>query len=313
MRRSLQLVAVAVALFLGVAQANAETTVKPIASWHLDGHGGFAFGFGSAWIAGGGVVLRVDPATNKTIAKIDVGLSAAWPQIARGSVWVRTGKGTSRIDPATNKVVGTIAAGTVYGFGSFWDVTSGGDLQRIDPTSGKVVATIAVQGHVNWAPQLAVGLGAVWVGSADRHAVVRVDPVADKVVAVISGVSHEDSLLEVGVGYGAVWAHANAAAGGRGILYRISASRNKIVHSLKTSASGSGKYGGTQLGFGGDSIWTGNANSTVSRVTSNGRRVIAALPSPVAGPEFIAYGFGSIWLCDDIGGVVRSDAKAFRG
>ena len=55
MRRSLHLIAAAAALFVGVVQANGETTVKPIASWHLDDHGGFAFGFGSAWVAGGGV------------------------------------------------------------------------------------------------------------------------------------------------------------------------------------------------------------------------------------------------------------------
>jgi hypothetical protein len=62
-----------------------------------------------------------------------------------------------------------------------------------------------------------------------------------------------------------VWAHQNAAANGRGLLDRIDPATGNVLSTLTTSTTPGGKYGGTEIAFGAGSIWTGNANGTVSR------------------------------------------------
>ena len=82
-------------------------------------------GGGSVWLAGtpqalwvsngdDGTGARVDPATNRTVATIQVGRRPADSGIVGGDVWVpnREGNTLSRIDPATNRVVETVDVGT---------------------------------------------------------------------------------------------------------------------------------------------------------------------------------------------------------
>ncbi len=286
-------------------------TANPVATWQITRPGGISFGFGSAWLPDGDRVLRIDPQTNKTIATVKVGVGAAFSFLALGSVWVATAVGTYRINPATNKVVGTIPHGRIFGEGSLWDVDASGRLLRIDPASGKTVAEIAVQGSVDWQPELAMGFGSVWVGSGDEHKVIRVDTKTNKVVARIGGVSTDYSLLPVGVGFGSVWAHANAA-GSSGILYRVDPATNKVVASEAVGdAQHGGQYGGTDVAFGDGSVWTADSSPAVSRVDPKTNAVIATVGVAVV-PEYIEFGYGSIWV-DTKGGLqqLRIDAAAF--
>ena len=154
-----------------------------------------------------------------------------------------------RIDPRTNKVVGKVEAGRLYAFGSFWDVTSDGDVIRINPSTGKVAARVNIQGPPNWQPQISAGFGSLWVASADQHTVMRVDPKANKVIATISGLSPVDSLLAIGVGFGSVWADENAGANGQGLVYRINPSTNKVSATITASQPPGGQYGATQVAF----------------------------------------------------------------
>lgn len=279
-------------------------------TWELSSPGGFAFGFGSAWVVANGDLLRIDPATNRTVASVRIGSGAAWPVIALESVWVRTPSGTLRVDPATNEVVGQIAAGRVFGFDSFWDV-SGGMVQRINPQTGEIVAQIQVQEAVDWEPQLAVGAGAVWIGSGDEHAVMQIDPTTNRVTNTITGLSADYSLLAVGVDFDAVWAHANAG-GSDGTLYRIDPASGTVVAVIPVSDQVGGQYGGTNIGFGGGAVWTANASGTISRIDPETNAVRATMPT-VAEPLFIAYGFDAVWVCSEgTGRVVRIDAAEFR-
>ena len=102
-----------------------------------------ATGLGGIWTLnqGDGSVSRVDPATNKVSATIEVGVPGGGGDIAvgEGAVWVTAnGKPLSKIDPATNRVV------TQY-------VGKGGDAMR-------------------------VGLGSVWLSNHEFHEVWRIDP-----------------------------------------------------------------------------------------------------------------------------------------
>lgn len=100
-------------------QTNEVAEEMPLESSHPQS---ITFGAGSVWIANGEgscTVSRVDPETNKEVARIDTGLSVFDVAIGGGSVWavgdVIDSPGCKesykesalvRIDPATNKVVG---------------------------------------------------------------------------------------------------------------------------------------------------------------------------------------------------------------
>ncbi|MGZ4365788.1 MAG: protein kinase domain-containing protein [Gaiellaceae bacterium] len=88
-----------------------------------------ATGAGSVWItaAGGGVLWRVDPTTNKLTATIPAGGGASGVAVGFGSVWVADAmSGTvNKIDPHTNRLIDSIDVGddpqqVAVGFGRVW-------------------------------------------------------------------------------------------------------------------------------------------------------------------------------------------------
>jgi len=157
---------------------------------------GLGAGCGSVWVTteNGTVLYRIDPATDKVVARIDVGQAmCGTPAFGFGRVWVPDCNfgphGLVVVDPATNHVVRTLAdqvAGSVgIGAGSVWAGP------RIDP------ATLSEQpllrtGHDDLA--ITFGDGSVWVSDAVcscsklRHHQVnvsRIDPATGKVIATI--------------------------------------------------------------------------------------------------------------------------------
>jgi YVTN family beta-propeller protein len=100
-----------------------------------------------------------------------------------GSLWVTTNHGELvRVDPTTNRVlakisVGSFPVGIVEGFGSMWQANhDDGTLDRIDPTSNRVIATIPVGPGP---AQLAVAGGMVWVANTDST-LARIDPATNR-------------------------------------------------------------------------------------------------------------------------------------
>jgi YVTN family beta-propeller protein len=87
-------------------------------------------------------VSRIDPATRKVVATIQVGSNPGNAAVAGdGTVFVPNvfSDTVSRIDPATNKVVDTISVGskpfpTAFAFGDIWVPCYGGrTVDRIHP------------------------------------------------------------------------------------------------------------------------------------------------------------------------------------
>jgi DNA-binding beta-propeller fold protein YncE len=150
-------------------------------------------------------VVRIDPETNRVVARIKAqapsGIAAG-----AGAVWVVTrDERVLRIDPETNTVsrvfvLPSEAAAPVFGGGSLWLIVylGAGNVWRFDP------ATLTVSGTTSTSPgttSLALGAGAVWAGNPDGT-LWRLDPVAVAPVAKIVLGSHP---ADVAVGSKAVW------------------------------------------------------------------------------------------------------------
>jgi YVTN family beta-propeller protein len=151
------------------------------------GAGATSFGAGSLWMCNvhgdtDGLV-RVDPATNKVQAQLDVsanqGLEGYQVMALAQAVWVVASDGTTtaleRIDPATTTV--SVSA-EVPGIGlaadeqGVWGLSSQG-LLRFNPQTAQVEGRLMLQGGAG----IALGAGSVWVAKSDGT-LLRITPTA---------------------------------------------------------------------------------------------------------------------------------------
>lgn len=113
-------------------------------------------GFGSVWALGKGVVVRIDPATNRATSRIELPAYAYGLAVGEGAVWVACCAGGPpgsgiwprliRVDPATETAsmfAKTLASPSSIAVGSgyvWWGNSSeAGAMQRIDPATGAQV------------------------------------------------------------------------------------------------------------------------------------------------------------------------------
>jgi DNA-binding beta-propeller fold protein YncE len=150
---------------------------------------GITVAYGRVWVAepkeGPGIVLRIDPRTNRVSGPpIRVGTGAGQIIAGSGALWVTNGNGNgsvSRINPATGVVTRTlvnIPDVDAVGAGSLWVTPGHGGIQRADPATGQVTATIRVPNAVRaifWA-------GSTWVLTSSPSAIVRIDPTSNRIV-----------------------------------------------------------------------------------------------------------------------------------
>ena len=163
-----------------VPYPNTHSLVRSgIASGHaaelatIGGHGGgqLLVAEGSLWAAegfGGKKVHRVDPATGKIIASIDVPRNPTGLAHGAGSIWV-------------------VASEKENAFG-----VSGWAVFRIDPATNRIVAIVPIVAtdpfDSTFSPaMLAFAGGSVWTGDALTGAIVRFDPAGERVIATIEG------------------------------------------------------------------------------------------------------------------------------
>ena len=214
---------------------------------------GLADAFGSVWApsCGDHTVLRVDPATGKTIAAIpaDPANSEGGITVGAGSVWIVTKPSTlARIDPKTNTVAATypLPSGSEnpsFGDGFLWVTSYDHDqLLKVDPATGAVVATIPVGPKPRF---LTIGAGSVWTLNQGDGTISRVDIKSGKAVAtIVCGVPGSGG--EISFGGGSVWATMFDFP-----ITQVDAATNKVVKQW-------GGPGGDGIRFGFGSIWLSN-------------------------------------------------------
>src|SRR5919198_763469 len=225
---------------------------------------------GSLWIANflSGAVERLDPATNRVVARISVGGEPYGLAAGGGSVWVGNNGSDSvaRIDTATNRVVATIPigdrpVGSCYdeGSGSAW-VADFGDsaVTRISPATNVVTARAVVPGEHE---DVAFGFGSVWIPS-EEGTVARLDPATLAVQATIPVAADPDFAL---VANGSVWTTAYAGPA----ISRIDPGTSSVAGTLPAHRGLQG------LAFDGRDFWAANYDEgTVVRLDATSGRIL---------------------------------------
>jgi len=224
---------------------------------------GLAFGAGSVWLAPTGTsqLLRIDPTTDRIVAKINLGVArngrisslGGGVAFAADRLWVSRASNRPRgdvvsINPSNNHATArpiTVGSGPdtiVSAFGALWvDNTSVvvGDkapsatypaLSRIDPRT-RHVTTEPFSGTP------ATGFGSLWVqtdAGADDAAIIRVNPATGQTLAQIA----VPRVIGVASGDGRVWAISYPrsrsarlfeAIKGTAALWQIDPTTNRVI------------------------------------------------------------------------------------
>ena len=239
-------------------------------------------------------VQRVDPATNKVVAKISLS-GEACSGLASGfdSVWVPIcGKKASlaRVDARTNKIsfilpIGPAGAegGITASADSVWMVTDkNGTLSRIDPATNTVRQKISIPlGSYN--PLFSDGV--VWITGFDSNVLVAVDSSTGGVLASIP-VGPKPRFLTAGGG--SVWTLNQ----GDGTLSRVDTSTKKVT---ATIAAGIPGLGG-DICYGADSVWATVFDTPLTRIDARSNKVLRQWVG--RGGDSLRFGHESIWLTD---------------
>jgi len=299
-----------------------------------------AVGLGAVWIpnTGDGTVSKIDPALNRTIATFRVG--DAYPFYQRvcrpyGSIhsWmvttfhvrrcdlpssVATGNGllwvtkndTNEIlalDPKDGRQLASIPIGVVpfelrANDQALW-VTSYDDnvVVRIDVRSRTVVQTIAKLGGPSG---LSLDGDTVWVAISRAAMVARIDARTNQVVATIPVPCSQScwstpTPLPVAVANGAVWVRNE----GIGTLSKIDPATNTVAATVDVNGF-NGRSGQDAIAVSPTGIWLGGV--TVEEIDPGTNRVVKTIDQPGI---TLAYGYGSLWVTDMLGRVVRIDPR----
>jgi YVTN family beta-propeller protein len=269
------------------------------------GGGALTVGEGAVWAisTAESALMRIDPARNAVVARIKVAPPEA-TAAGDGAVWLAypSNDVVSRIDPATNKVtarihVGPQPAGIALSRGAVWVANSGGpSVSRIDPGTNRVVATIRVGPRLACCAEhvsLTMAGGKLWVAVPNANEIVRIDPTTNDVVATLKLPYSPCAFLAAD--RTSVW---SAGGGCADTVGRIDVRTKAVTAQVREPHAV-----GLALAFG--SVWAAVIDSSnVDQIDPHTGRVIGRLH--VGGtPVRLAVGFGSIWVNDDNGRVLR--------
>jgi streptogramin lyase len=167
-----------------------------------------------------GLLARIDPQTNKVVAKIRISSGSYVPAFAEGAVWITSTEHNllTRVDPQSNRAVASIPIGPqprflTAGAGSVWTLNQeDGTISRVDIATNRLVATIPA-GIAGQGGEIAFGEGSVWA-TVFRFPISRIDPPSNAVVQQWVGPGGDS----IRIGHGSVWL-SNLA---QGTVWRLS-------------------------------------------------------------------------------------------
>jgi YVTN family beta-propeller protein len=251
----------------------------------------------AVWVTGSNPfsVERIDPATNKIVARIKLpGEACAGLAFGFGSLWVPvcgSQPALARVDVRTNRIAAVLPigpagaeAGIAAGGDSVWVVTdkAGTTLSRINPATNTVRQQIKLPpGSYN---PLYAG-NTVWVTGFDKSVLTAIDASTGKVFASIPVGPHPRFLT---AGGNSLWTLNQ----GDGSLTRIDLKSRKVIATIALGIPGTGG----DIGYGADSVWVTTLGLPLTVIHAPTNRVVRQWVGP--GGDALRFGHGSIWLTD---------------
>lgn len=277
---------------------------QDLASFGGRGSGRRCVRLGSLWVstAEGPDLYRINPATDKVVARIDIGMGTCGvPLAALGRIWVgHCGDGSTKnlaVDPGTNKVAGSATGWQMtFGGGHAWIQPGGGPGEELASLDTRTVRVGRAR------PLMTLGVvygdGHLWaaMGTADtgQYAgrILELDPTTLRTIRSMR-TPQPGTNPTVLFAYGNIW----MKGGNDGRLVRISPTTG-----TSTTFRIPGHYPLSQTfditvfpGLG--SLWFRSANGTVSRVNPSTRGVDATYAADSAGGGGdTVVAFGSLWV-----------------
>jgi YVTN family beta-propeller protein len=251
------------------------------------------------------------PRAGKVVAEIPVPPGGGAITAGEGAVWAVSDATSTlmRIDPVTNRVVKEIkidsVGDAVAGHGAVWLSHPDEDtVSRIDARTTKVSATI----HVGWRPAgVAISPDAVWVANAYVPSVSRIDPATNRVVATIKVgpalVCCADHMGLIAAA-GSVW--VAVPMGNR--IVRIDQATNEVTEIVKLPYSPCAYMAAVE-----SALWSagGICADLVARIDPRTKKLTAKQYEPH--PVGVAFAFGRVWVAVlDSGNVDQIDPRTGR-
>ncbi len=258
--------------------------------------------YGSVWVEThrSNTLYRIDPSTNRVIARIDVGDHDGAIGVAFGRLWLTPGGQSTQavaVDPKTNQVVGSFQ-GTccmmAFAGGSVWapvDTGSPGRIARFDPKTYKPIKTIKVGSSPLF---VLYAHGAIWVVNDGDGTVSRIEPATNKVVTTFSaGVPNAGGNWPV-YAFGSLWLHAGSTSHA---LFKINPRTNSVQKLRVPGEQTLSQRQDINIAVGAGSLWVRTADDVVSRIDPGTGAVTGAYPADrLSGGGLEAIGFGSLWV-----------------
>ena len=287
---------------VGSATADRRGLPRVVASFSVNSPVAIVVGAGSVWVSAGEAVVRIDPRTDRVVARIPVPGWSGGIAVADGVVWVARNPvdttGVARpgwlwsINTATNRVFGkpvrlALPTQIAASAGSLW-VTNGnhgiyGRVFRVDPVRRLIVATVKVPGG----PEGIVAEGgSLWVAASDSGNLVRIDPRTD---AVVGPALHVRGALVTITAIGdRLWVGDNYS----GAVLQVNPTTPTNAFVTRTPLSGV-----TDIAADGTGVWatTAGPSQLVELDPRTGATAGRPIPMP-AGAFRLALGFSSIWV-----------------
>lgn len=275
----------------------AEIQVPTLPGW-VTGGGGLEVAGGSVWVVGGveapggldspgggsdGLLLRIDPATNRVVQEIPLGgFSAGDVAVDKRGVWVTLSTG---------------GGGTLT------------ELVRVDPVRGEVVARTRLTQE--YARDVIAIDGAIWVhehetgGPLGRESIfTRVDAEPGRLLASVPTGLY---VVSVTIGDGTIWGATSSEPDGN-VLFKL----DPFTGDFATVPVGDLDH---LIDFGEGGIWgrglRSNGDIGVVRFHPQTGRVDAwvALPKEASSPVALSVATGSVWVVNYEHGVTRIELR----
>ena len=268
-----------------------------------------------------GAVVRINGATNEVTARIPVGVKPHAIAALADQVWVANDTNVMRIDPATNRVIATIDVNTPVDIatepGAVWVVTaeaSSTTLLRIDPSTNTIDKTYALN-DARGSASVAVGEGYVWVAesTASPHdmtapqtwSLQRIDPTSGETQTATFD-NFGNPMIGVTTSPGAVWVSTTGTSSASALDRIDPATLNVVARFDLPDASPIGGPNAITTGEG--YLWAVGERGQFWKVDLDTNKAVSKIDvgeaPPINAPDVIT-GFGSVWVATDDGYIWR--------